>query len=140
MSTGIRRIQARREQGRRGSAAIEFGFWLPIVMVMLSGIIDFGWYMARSEIVMRAARDGARQGAAVQNTADAESEANAQANDSLAALNYPGCTVTTTTDVDANDLEWLETSVSCPFDPLIGIAPGLPGNIGYQFMMYLELQ
>lgn len=139
MNSPTRRIRSR-DRTRRGSAAIEFGFWLPVVIVMLSGIIDFGWYMSRSEIVMRAARDGARQGAAVQNTADAIAEANSQANDSLDALSYAGCTVATTTDIDTNNLEWLETSVSCPFDPLIGIAPGLPGNIGYNFMMYLELQ
>jgi Flp pilus assembly protein TadG len=139
MAQRIRRIQAR-DRSRKGAAAIEFAFWLPVVMVMLSGIIDFGWYMARSEIVMRAARDGARQGAAAQDVTGAVGEANLQAGATLGALGYSGCTVSSLTDLDTNDLEWIETSVSCPFQPLIGIAPGLPNNIGYQFVMYLELQ
>ncbi|MCB9675569.1 MAG: pilus assembly protein [Alphaproteobacteria bacterium] len=125
---------------RRGSAAIEFAFWLPVVMVMLSGIIDFGWYMSRSEIVMRAARDGARQGAAAQLAADFVSDADAQANSTLSALGYGGCNVSTTQGTDANSLTYLATTVDCPYSELIGMAPGLPTNIMYKFTMYTELQ
>ena len=125
---------------RRGSAAIEFAFWLPLVMVMLSGIIDFGWYMARSEIVMRASRDGARQGAAVQNIGDIVTDSNAQANATLTALGYSGCNVSTTSSADSNDLTYLTTVVDCPFTKLLGIAPGLPNTITYRFTMYTELQ
>ncbi|MEZ4322130.1 MAG: TadE/TadG family type IV pilus assembly protein [Myxococcota bacterium] len=127
-------------RGRRGSAAIEFGFWVFITMTMLSGIIDFGWYMSRSEIVMRAARDGARQGAAAQRLTDVATDANDQANSTLGMLNYAGCNVSTTTGTDTNSLTYLSTVVDCPFSELIGIAPGVPDNIAYTFTMYTEVQ
>jgi Flp pilus assembly protein TadG len=134
------RILPASKRNRRGSAAIEFGFWVAITMTMLSGIIDFGWYMSRSEIVMRAARDGARQGAAAQKQVDVVSDANAQATSTLGMLNYDGCTVQTTTDTDSNDLAYLSTNVNCPFTKLLGIAPGIPGTIQYTFTMYTEIQ
>lgn len=125
---------------RRGSAAVEFSFWLALATMLLSGIIDFGWYMSRSEIVMRAARDGSRQGAAAEAVNDAVDNATAQANDTLDKLAYEGCTVSVRDSRDNNNLVYLTTVVVCPFDALIGLAPGLPDDIAYRFTMYTELQ
>lgn len=133
-------------RARRGVAAVEFGFWFFLIVLMLSGIIDFGWYMARSEIVMRAARDGARQGAATfvaSNQAPGTiipPAANAAALDVLSAAGYGGCSRNTTVNTDGNGLRVLTTTVNCPYQPLLGIAPGLSNTISYSFTMYAEMQ
>ena len=54
---------SRRE--RRGSAATEFALWVFPIMVLISGLVDFSWYMSRYHNVVRVARDAARTGAAI---------------------------------------------------------------------------
>ncbi len=49
---------------RRGSAAIEFALWLPVLFFLLSAVVDWGAYWATRVIVARATMDGARMGAA----------------------------------------------------------------------------
>ena len=48
---------ARRE---RGAALVEFAFALPLLLVVLAGIVDFGFVFQRYEVVTNAAREGAR--------------------------------------------------------------------------------
>ena len=136
----MRRIQRERSQGRRGSAAIEFGFWIVFVMAMLSGIVDFSWYMSRSEIVMRAARDGARHGAAAQRVTNSAIDANSRANATLTSLGMVGCNVNTDRDLDGFNLDYLTTTVDCNYTPLFGMVPAIPSQITYSFTMYNELQ
>lgn len=49
---------------RRGSAAIEFALWLPVLFILLSAVIDWGAYWATRVTIARATMDGARMGAA----------------------------------------------------------------------------
>ena len=51
----------RRKRDQQGAAAVEFALILPIFLLMLFGIMDFGYMINRSSIVNNAARDGARQ-------------------------------------------------------------------------------
>lgn len=48
---------------RRGSQAVEFALVLPVLVVLVAGIVDYGWYYSRELIVIGAAREGARLGA-----------------------------------------------------------------------------
>jgi hypothetical protein len=52
-----------RRTTRRGSAATEFAIWLPIILAIVSGIIDGSWYMHQYQQVSRAAVDAAEVGA-----------------------------------------------------------------------------
>lgn len=47
---------------RRGSAAIEFLLWVPILVFFVAAVIDWGFYMNTRTYVARAAMDGARVG------------------------------------------------------------------------------
>lgn len=49
---------------RRGIAAIEFALWLPVILVLIAAILDWGSYMTTRSSLQRAAIDGARVGAA----------------------------------------------------------------------------
>ncbi|WP_413934010.1 TadE/TadG family type IV pilus assembly protein [Nitrospira sp. BLG_1] len=46
----------------RGAAAVEFALLLPVFLMILFGIIEFGMIMYGREVVTNAAREGARAG------------------------------------------------------------------------------
>lgn len=49
-------------RGEHGAIAVEFAILLPVLMLLIFGIIDFGhaWYM--KQIIINASREGARYG------------------------------------------------------------------------------
>ncbi|MEZ4236659.1 MAG: pilus assembly protein [Myxococcota bacterium] len=47
----------------RGSNVVEFALILPVLLMLITGIIDFGWATAVRTIAVSAARTGARAGA-----------------------------------------------------------------------------
>ncbi len=53
------RIGAGRE---RGSALIEAAIVLPIIVMLVFGVVDFGFMINRSTLISNAAREGAREG------------------------------------------------------------------------------
>jgi Flp pilus assembly protein TadG len=46
----------------RGSALVELALVLPLLLVVIAGIVDFGFAFQRFEVVANAAREGARLG------------------------------------------------------------------------------
>jgi len=46
----------------RGAALVEFALTLPLLLVVIAGIVDFGFLFQRYEVVTNAAREGARIG------------------------------------------------------------------------------
>ena len=56
---------ARKAHGRRGVAAMEFALWLPVLFMLISAVVDWGYYMHLKVNVARATMDGCRVGAAV---------------------------------------------------------------------------
>ncbi len=55
----IRRPQRRRDQ--RGVVAVEFALVMPILLLLVFGIIEFGYMLNRDTIVNNSSRDGARE-------------------------------------------------------------------------------
>jgi hypothetical protein len=53
-----------RRTGRseRGAALVEFALALPLLLVVIGGIVDFGFLFQRYEVLTNAAREGARLG------------------------------------------------------------------------------
>jgi len=50
---------------RSGSAAIEFALWLPVLLLFVSTIVDYGYYMNQRVEVVRATMEACRTGAAI---------------------------------------------------------------------------
>ena len=44
----------------RGAALVEFAMVLPLLLVVIAGIVDFGFAFQRYEVITNAAREGAR--------------------------------------------------------------------------------
>jgi Flp pilus assembly protein TadG len=55
----LRRLR-RRGRGQEGSAAVEFAIVLPVLMLLLAGLFDFGWLFFWQHTVTNASRAGAR--------------------------------------------------------------------------------
>jgi len=72
---------------RRGSQAVEFALCMPILVLVLGGIIEYGLMFNQYLSVLSAARDGSRWGATPGvDGEDAEDEATDQVRESLAML------------------------------------------------------
>ena len=134
---------------RSGNAAMEFAFWLPILMLLIGGIVDLAWFMSRHQNVVRAARDGARLGATVLEDQDVvkgsqiEAAAEEQADLVLLGLgmdceNIPGCTISALYD-NTTGRAAVVVTVHVPFEPLVGIAP-VPTELAAQFAMMAQQQ
>jgi Flp pilus assembly protein TadG len=54
---GMRRGRTRDE---RGAAVVEFALVAPILLMLVFGIIDFGWMLMKANLVNNATRDAAR--------------------------------------------------------------------------------
>lgn len=63
-----RRFRAKKEKREDGQAMVEFALVLPVFLLILCGIIDFGWLFYNQLSLNNACREGARY--AVVNTAD----------------------------------------------------------------------
>ncbi|HZZ83152.1 MAG TPA: TadE family protein [Anaeromyxobacteraceae bacterium] len=96
----------RRERRReRGAAAVEFAILLPVLLLLVLGAMDWGYYFFVEQVIVNAAREGARAGSLqlwATNASGAQSDAVAtcrnfitQASLSLAATAAP-CTATVT--------------------------------------------
>lgn len=97
----------KKQRREDGQAMVEFALILPIFLLILCGIIDFGWLFYNQLSLNNACREGARY--AVVNTAE---DANTQA-----IINH---IENTTTTVFANDGIDIEVFYSSPADPTSG--------------------
>lgn len=114
---------------RRGSQAVEFALCLPILVLVLGGIIEYGLMFNQYLSVLSAARDGSRWGATPGvDGSDAEEEATQQVRDSLTMLglsctteeeNLGQCTITSElTDVEG--LDAIKVLVEVEYVPITG--------------------
>jgi Flp pilus assembly protein TadG len=79
----------------RGAQVIEFAIVLPILLVVFAGIVDFGLIFNRYEVVVNAAREGARVGSLPNYTlAQVQTRVNNYLNAGLGAGTSNNATVT----------------------------------------------
>ena len=58
-------IRGRHPRTPRGQALVEFALAIPIVLLLIAGIAEFGWYMATSSALVSASREAARYASSV---------------------------------------------------------------------------
>ena len=132
-------------RSRRGSAAVEFAFLIPVLMLTLVAIVDLSNYFTLAFDTQRAAKDAAKVGATTildpgETAAVIEDAAIAQAELVLSAATIP-CEADDVTAVWAFDDDTgyyaITVNVDCPYTPLI---LNLIGNSKSQFTMITQQQ
>lgn len=98
MSTLIRR-STRTGRGESGAELVELAVVLPLLLILIAGIVDFGFLLQSFEVVTNAAREGARIGVLPgYKTADVQGRVNSY----ITAAGLPG---TATTVVDSVSID-----------------------------------
>ena len=89
----------KRHGEERGATLVEFALIMPLLLILVLGVVEFGYLFAQFNEVRHAAREGARY-AAVSNPADYNGDSSADSSDVVAAtcdaLNLPGTPAVTT--------------------------------------------
>lgn len=62
------RRNGRTRDRHRGAAAVEFALVVPLLLLLVFGCIDWGWFFFLDQVVTNAAREGARRGAVLSRT------------------------------------------------------------------------
>ena len=133
--------------GRRGGAAIEFAFVLPILILVVTGVVEWGRYINQELVVLHAVREGARMGSAMSDTTlEDETETAAMlalSEERVRAVLADGgveseasATVTTSV-VEEDGLQLIRVEVEVGYTPLVGLVPA-PESLRGDFAMMLE--
>lgn len=81
-------------KGQRGASAIEFAIILPVLVVILIGIMEFGYVMFAKAVITNASREGARRGIVFSDPRPGDAEI-IQAVSNYCSNLIPSATVTT---------------------------------------------
>jgi len=85
----------RRRQRERGASAVEFALVLPVLLLVIGGIIDFGRMFYAQNVVGNAAREGARMISLGYPITTAGGTPDATSRINQAMINYQGSSYTT---------------------------------------------
>lgn len=100
-----------------GAAAVEFALVVPLLLLVMLAIIDFGWIFNQQLSLTAAAREGARHMAIHADDSDAQTEAEARAE--VVAGVPVTITYEATCSEDATD-DVVTMRVTAPMDDLTG--------------------
>ena len=106
-----------RRRSEHGAAAVEFALVVPLLLLVMLAIIDFGWIFNQQLRLTAAAREGAR------HYAIHSAESGAQADAEALATNVAGVSVTIAYDSTCSDQvadDVLTMRVTAPMDDLTG--------------------
>jgi Flp pilus assembly protein TadG len=79
------RVGSERLRGEQGAELIEFALTMPLLLLLVLGIIEFGFLFQEYEVVTNASREGARLGAFIPSAGYAVDDVTARINDYLTA-------------------------------------------------------
>ena len=139
-------IPARRPPGnkRRAAAAVEFALTLPILMVLLSSILDYGWYFWRRSALTMITADAVRLGVAIPRSSTpgpetmAEIYAQTMMMDAGVPCPGPDCVMQTTRESHGG-YSFLRLQTTLQYEPLVGMVP-TPDTVRAFSTMMLEDQ
>ncbi|MDP2313337.1 MAG: TadE/TadG family type IV pilus assembly protein [Pseudomonadota bacterium] len=132
-----------RSHPRRGGAALEFALVLPILLVLVVGIIEYGWLFLQQSNVLSAVREGTRLGVTYATDDSPDPPTAAEASVQARLTSYGFDTSTATIDAvyeGASPEQMLRVTCSVPYQPLIGFRIAVPENLTGSMTMLLEVQ
>ena len=137
----------KRRINEKGTALVEFAIVLPLLIILIFGIIEFGLLLFNRQIITNACREGTRAGIVQvdpQDTRLTDSEISSIVNGYCAShLITFGATsdpVTTVTRVGSSFSDPLTVQVAYTYSFLVlpNFISGISGNISVQTVMLME--
>lgn len=132
------------QRKRRGANAVEFALTLPVIIFILSGVVDYGYFLHLQYNMINAVTQGARAGVTtdrpeVSGDPVPKTVAETVAKDVWTAANLPGFpTVTATESGTAPNIQ-LQVVGTVEFVELVGVLP-TPANITHTAVMRMDDQ
>jgi Flp pilus assembly protein TadG len=128
-----------RHRTERGSITLELALALPIVLVLLVGVIEWGWLLAREVELVQVAREAAHHAALTAADDDPEAAATARATADLLAAGFDPDLVDIEATVVGSDVgDVIQVRVSCDYEALLGLLP-VPPRLAAGTTMLLEI-
>src|SRR3990170_1598575 len=124
----LKLIRARRKSGERGQALVEFALLVPIFLLLLFAIIDFGMGFYSWISVTNGAREGARLGVVM----GTEQQIKDQVYQAVSLPNEATKMTVTVTNAQGQPGESVVVKVDYDYDlitPLAGIVSFMSGNV-----------
>lgn len=107
-------------KSRRGQSLIEFALILPVLLMLLLGVVEFGWLLNGKITVNSAAREGARVGAVVTTNRPAKVLEAVTETAALSGLTIISAPVTEENDY-VNNKHNVVVTVNATMSPIIGL-------------------
>ena len=82
-------------KNKKGQSMVELAIVMPLLLLVVCGIIDFGWIFSNNMITSYSCREGARLGTIIADKADAVTQIANRVMAVTPAFAHPGITVTT---------------------------------------------
>ncbi len=126
----------RRRRRTRGQALVEFSLILPVFILVLSGILDFGFLLYSRITVINAAREGARAATTVSDPTTIPTVALGRVKAASSGLTTTSPTMQVTTSCIA-----IATPGSCSFSSKTGSQPGdaVSVTVTYEYTSFFPL-
>lgn len=128
-------------RARRGANAVEFALTLPILLAILSGVVDYSYLFHLQFQMVNAVSQGARAGSATNLDADPYAIAVQVVNEVWTHSGFttnPTVTASAFTLPTTGDLA-VQVVATVPYDPLVGFLP-TPSTIAHTAIMRLDDQ
>jgi hypothetical protein len=126
-------------RSRRGANALEFALTLPVFLVFMLGVVDYGYLMMCKALLDASLMEGTREGAITDPALVPNIRVVAQTTAAgIVAGVCTGCTFNCV-DSGAPPARELSCTGSWPITPLVGFVP-MPANITSQSRQVLEWQ
>jgi Flp pilus assembly protein TadG len=132
-----------------GQAVIELALTLPLLLVIVMGIFDFGLMFQRYEVVTNAAREGARVGV-LPNYTTADAQARAQQYLTSGGLSSGSATINaavaaTTFGTPAKTVNQVTVTVAYPYTypfigPILNLVGGSLGSVTLQGVSTMRVE
>lgn len=112
---------------RRGGTALEMALILPVALVLVFALMDWGWYLFHRMTVTRAVQQSLRTSACLELSAGPEDAARAEALRWLSVTGLNPDEADVLVELRPSPIgEVLRVEMSLPFEPLIGLVPMPP--------------
>lgn len=133
-------IRQQQRRQRRGSQAIEFAIILPVLMAIIAGMVDYGWYFYQQQRLTVAVRDGVRVGSVSEWEDDPASLAEDRVRVAYSETGLDPEALTLSASIEGSvPNKMVRVEATQAFSPMFGLVP-TPGALSAVLTMRLEDQ